>query len=178
MHGGRYPRKDLPLLADHIRRLTTGGYTTLYDAVGVYLDGASDQDGRKVMVLYTDGGDTRSSLGFTDMMKLLKTSDVTVYAIGELEHQPELVRNTQRAVLQQIAESTGGAAFFPDKIGDLDRVYDQIVGEVRAQYTLGYVSTNEIADGTWRKVDIKITNAEAKNLRIRARKGYYAPSKP
>ena len=57
----------------------------MYDAVGVYLDGAADQDGRKIMLLYTDGGDTRSSLRFSDLMDLLKASDVTVYAIGALD---------------------------------------------------------------------------------------------
>src|SRR5262249_21732758 len=145
--------------------------------IGVYLDGASDQDGRKIVVLYTDGGDTRSSLRLSDLMDMLKASDATVYAIGALEHQPESVQTAQRAILQQIAEATGGAAFFPGRLKDLDGIYEQIIGEVRAQYTLGYLSTNERTDGAWRKVEIKITRADARNLRVRARKGYFAASK-
>jgi Ca-activated chloride channel family protein len=158
--------------------LTAGGETALYDAIGVYLDGASEQDGRKIMVLYTDGGDTASSLSLDSLMKLLKASDVTVYAIGALDKQPYRAALIQRALLADISEATGGTAFFPGNVKDLDHIYEQVLGEVRAQYTLGYLSTNEKTDGTWRKVDVRITRADAKGLHIRARKGYYAPSRP
>ena len=154
------------------------GETALYDAIGLYLDGAREQDGRKVMVLYTDGADTRSRLSLGKLMKMLKASDVTVYAIGAFGNQPLSAQFPQRAQLADIAEATGGTAFFPSGVKDLDRIYEQVLGEVRAQYTIGYVSTNEKSDGAWRKVDIKITRADAKSLRVRARKGYYAPSKP
>ena len=178
VRGGRYAQSDFPRLVKRVRDLKAGGETALYDAIGVYLDGASEQDGRKIMVLYTDGGDTQSSLSLDSLMKLLKASDVTVYAIGALEKQPFKAALIQRALLADIAEATGGTAFFPSNVKDLDRIYEQVLGEVRAQYTLGYLSTNEKADGTWRKVDVRITRADAKGLHIRARKGYYAPSRP
>jgi Ca-activated chloride channel homolog len=66
-------------------------------------------------------------------------------------------------------------AYFPWRAKDLDKIYDQVLGEVRAQYTLGYLSTNEATDGKWRKVEIKLTRPETKKLKVRARKGYYAP---
>ena len=178
VRAGRYSRSDLPLLARRVRDLTAGGETSLYDAIGLYLDGASEQDGRKVMVLYTDGGDTYSSLTFDTLMTLLKASDVTVYAIGALEQQPLFEQVTERAVLAQIAEETGGTAFFPGGVKDLDRIYEQVRGEILAQYTIGYVSNNEKTDGAWRKVDIKVTCPDSKNLRVFARKGYYASSRP
>jgi Ca-activated chloride channel family protein len=177
VRGGRYAQSDFPRLVSRVRSLTAGGDTALYDAIGVYLDGASEQDGRKVMVLYTDGGDTQSSLSLSSLMKLLKASDVTVYAIGALQKQPFNVQLVQRGLLADIAEATGGTAFFPSGIKDLDRIYEQVLGEVRAQYTIGYLSTNEKADGSWRKVDVKITRPDARGLHIRARKGYYAPSR-
>ena len=176
VRGARFPRSEFARLVEHVRQLQAGGSTALYDAIGVYLDGASEQDGRKVMVLYTDGGDTQSSLRLDELMNLLKTSDVTVYPIGALANQPQVVQSSQRAILMGIAEATGGAAFFPGGIKDLDKIYQQILGEVRAQYTIGYLSTNERTDGSWRKVEIKITRPDSKNLRLRARKGYYAPS--
>src|SRR5262245_52618227 len=178
VRGGRYTQSDFPRLVKRVRSLTAGGDTALYDAIGVYLDGASNQDGRKVMVLYTDGGDTQSSLSLGDLTKLLKASDVTVYAIGALEKQPQRTQLIQRALLADIAETTGGTAFFPSRVKDLDRIYEQVLGEVRAQYTIGYLSTNEKADGSWRKVDVKITRPDARDLHIRARKGYYAASRP
>jgi VWFA-related protein len=105
-------------------------------------------------------------------MDLLKASDVTVYAIGELEHQSASAAMHQRMVLQQIAEVTGGQAFFPASVRELDGVYEKIVAQIHAQYTIGYLSTNEKTDGTWRKVDMKPLR---KDLRVRARKGYFAP---
>ena len=178
VRGGRYAQNDFPRLVKRVRSLTAHGETALYDAIGVYLDGASEQDGRKVMVLYTDGGDTQSSLSLNSLMKLLKASDVTVYAIGALDKQPYQLQLVQRGLLADIAEATGGTAFFPGGVKDLDRIYEQVRGEIHAQYTIGYVSNNEKTDGAWRKVDIKVTCPDSKNVRVFARKGYYAPSRP
>jgi Ca-activated chloride channel family protein len=172
----RYSQSDFARLIERIRRQKSGGWTALYDAIGVYLDGAAGQDGRKVMLLYTDGGDTRSSMSFGDLMDLLKASDATIFVIGELEHQPASIKNEQRLLLQQIAAVTGGRAFFPLTVKELDGVYESVLAEIRAQYTLGYVSANERADGTWRKVDVKVVPA-GRDRRIRCRKGYFAPLK-
>jgi Ca-activated chloride channel family protein len=171
---GRYGQRDFARLIERIRQQKTSGNTALYDAIGMYLDGANGQNGRKIMLLYTDGGDTRSAMRFGELLDLLKASDVTVYAIGVLEHQTQAGKGIQRRVLQQIAEATGGQAFFPLSVRNLDSVYDKVVAEIRAQYTLGYVSTNDKADGTWRKVDLKVDRADGRDYRIRARKGYYA----
>jgi Ca-activated chloride channel family protein len=127
------------------------------------------------MLLYTDGGDTRSAMRLHDLLEVVKASDVTIYAIGVLEQQSMRVRMEQQQVLRQIAEATGGQAFFPPSVKELDKVYGQVTSEIRAQYTLGYLSTNEKADGAWRKVEIKVTRPDARDLRIRSRRGYYAP---
>jgi Ca-activated chloride channel family protein len=170
----RYGQSEFPRLVERIRRKKADGFTALYDAIGTYLDGASGQDGRKIMLLYTDGGDTRSAISRSELGDLLKASDVTVHAIGALEHQSASTKNEQRMVLQQIAELTGGQAFFPTAVKDLDGVYEKVVAQIRAQYTLGYLSTNEKTDGAWRKVEVKVAR---KDLRIRSRKGYFAPFK-
>jgi Ca-activated chloride channel family protein len=168
----RYGQDDFARLVERIRQQKLGTYTAMYDAIGVYLDGAASQDGRKVMLLYTDGGDTRSSLGLGELMDLLKASDVTVYAIGAFDRGNAYA---QRMILQQMADATGGQAYFPTSVKELDKIYAQIEAEIRAQYTLGYVSANEKADGTWRKVEIKVTRPGVKEVRIRSRKGYFAP---
>jgi len=168
----RYSQNEYARLIERIRLKKASGDTALYDAIGTYLDGAAGQDGRKVMLLYTDGGDTRSAIGLPALMDLLKASDVTVYAIGELEHQSSFVKNQQRIILQQIADATGGRAFFPLAVKELDSVYEKVLAEIRAQYTLGYVSTNEKMDGKWRKVEVRM---KGKDQKTRARKGYFAP---
>ena len=171
VRAARYSQAEFARLIERIRQKKAGGFTALYDAIGLYLDGASSQDGRKIVLVYTDGGDTRSSIAFHELVDLLKASDVTVYPIGELEHQSTGSRNEQRMVLQQMAEVTGGQAFFPATVKELDSIYDKVVAQIRAQYTVGYLSTNEKADGTWRKVEVKVGRKE---LRTRSRRGYFA----
>jgi Ca-activated chloride channel family protein len=171
----RYGQGDFARLVERIRQQKLGVYTAMYDAIGVYLDGADGQEGRKIMVLYTDGGDTRSTLRFSEVVDLLKASDVTVYCIGALDHQPGAARNAQRMILQQIADATGGQAYFPTSVKELDKIYEHVVAEIRAQYAVGYVSTNDKTDGAWRRVDIRVTRPDVKDLKIRSRKGYFAP---
>ena len=173
----RYGLADLPRLIERIRTRRTAGWTAFYDALGIYLDGVQELDGRKVLVVYTDGGDTRSAQTFSDVLEMLKASDVIVYGIGFLQHQPTAVRNEQKLRLQQLADVTGGQTFFPTSAKALGQVFDQIVAQVRAQYSLGFISSNAVQDGSWRKVEVRLTPSHLQALRIRARRGYYAPLK-
>ena len=110
---GRYGQQDFGRLIERVRGRRPEGYTALYDALGVYLDGAFEQDGRKVLVLYTDGEDTRSRLSIRDARDLLRASDVTVYAIGFQRNLRARARQRQRMRLRQLTELTGGIAYFP-----------------------------------------------------------------
>ena len=76
--------------------------------------------------------------------------------------------------LNQIVEATGGQAFFPSALKDLDSVYEKVLAEIKAQYQLGYQSANLAQDGAWRKVEIKVKRPDVK---LRSRKGYFAPYK-
>jgi Ca-activated chloride channel family protein len=167
--------KDFPRLVERIRNRKPGGFTAMYDALGVYLDSAAEQTGRKILVLFTDGGDTRSTIRFGDVLTLVRASDVTVYSVGFLENQPSGVRAEQRLRLTQLAGESGGEAFFPYAMKQIEEAYDRILTQIRAQYSLGYVSTNTAADGSWRKVEIKVRRPDSKDLRVQSRKGYFAP---
>jgi len=169
----KYGQRDFPRMVERIRARAPDGETALYDAMGVYLDGASEDEGRKVLVLYTDGGDTHSAISFGDLMTLIRASDVTVYSVGFLEHSRGRIE--ERAHLQQIAEATGGQAFFPTTMKDIDAYYDKVVAQIRAQYSLAYTSTNTKQDGSWRKVEIRATRPDLKGSKILARRGYFAP---
>jgi Ca-activated chloride channel homolog len=168
---------DDPRLVEYIRaRKPQGAWTALYDTIGVYLNKAAEQNGDKILVMYTDGGDTRSAITQGDLVDLLKSSDVTVYSIGYLEHQGS-GRYNQQQVLQRLSAVTGGQAFFPAQLKDVDKMYDKILGEIGARYSLGYISTDKRMDGKWRDVKIRITRPELKDAKIRTRSGYYAPYK-
>ena len=172
----RFSPQDYPRLVERIRGRKPDGWTALYDAIGVYLNGAQQQDGQKVLVLYTDGGDTTSSLTFHDMLDLCKASDVTVYAVGYMEHQGS-ARLQQRTELERVAGLTGGQAYFPGVAKDLDGVFEKIRQELMARYSLGYLSSDTRTDGAWRSVEIKLLRKDLKGVRLRTRSGYFAPYK-
>jgi Ca-activated chloride channel family protein len=169
-----YPQRDFPRMVERIRSRQPGGWTAMYDALGVYLNGAADNEGRTILVVFTDGGDTRSAMAFGDVMTLVQASDVTIHTVGFLEHQSSQSRATQRARLSQIATAAGGQAFFPSSMKDVEAAYEKVLAQIRSQYVLGYTSTNTARDGRWRKVEIKVTRPDLRNARIQARKGYFA----
>jgi Ca-activated chloride channel family protein len=171
----RYAASEYARLIERIRMQKADGWTAFYDALGVYLNGAAGQDGQKILLVYTDGGDTRSALRFFELLDLLKASDVTMYVIGYLERQSGSVRNDLRMQLQRMAEITGGQAFFPTSVKELDKIYASIQREIAARYSLGYISTDPRMDGAWRKVVITLKRTDLGNVRLRTRPGYFAP---
>jgi len=170
----KYPQRDFARMVERIRGRQPGGWTAMYDALGVYLDGAAEDEGRKILVLYTDGGDTRSTISVSDVMTLVRASDVTIYAVGFLENQPSSVRVTQRLRLTDIAETTGGQAFFPSAMKDVEAAYEKIVSQIRNQYIIGYTSANRAQDGRWRRVEVRVTRPGLRDVRVQSRTGYFA----
>ena len=129
----KFSQQDFPRLVERIRSRKPEGFTAMYDALGVYLDGASDLMGRKILVVFTDGGDTRSAIRFGDAMTLIRASDVMVYAIGFLDNQSSGSRSDQRLRLTQMATESGGSAFFPSTMKEVEEAYDIIVSQVRSR---------------------------------------------
>jgi Ca-activated chloride channel family protein len=172
-----YNQSDFSRLVARLRGRKPDGWTALFDAVGVYLGGAMDLTGQKVLIVYTDGGDTRSAMTYADLISTLKATDVTVYAIGFLENQSHASRTEQRLHLQQMADVTGGQAWFPQSIKEMEKIYDRVITELESRYLLGYVSTDPRTDGSWRPVEVRLKRADLRGVKIRVRKGYYAPFK-
>ena len=170
------PRLTIARLIERIRGRKPDGYTALYDALGVYLNGADSQSGQKVMIMYTDGGDTRSALSQKDVIDLLRASDVTVYVVGYLQHQGSAA-TAQRQQLDRFAQMTGGQAFFPVSVKEIDKMYDKIQREIAARYSIGYMSSDERTNGAWRRVEIKLKRPDLKGTRLRTRDGYFAKMK-
>ena len=183
---GRYSQADFPRLVERIRRSRTSGNTALYDALGVYLDGAFFQDGRKVLLLYTDGADTRSRITMSDALDLVKASDVTIYAIGFQKHLPSGARprsGVQRMRLRQLTDVTGGRSYFPSDVDELDEIYEKIAAELDGRYSLGYsasrpcdpspdaspVSGNTRLDGTWRELEVRLKTPRSERGRLEVR---------
>jgi Ca-activated chloride channel family protein len=143
-----------------------------YDAVASYRAQHGRPEGQHVLLLYTDGIDSVSRITFTDLLALLRSDNVILYALGYLENAYASERATGQIRLTSLARETGGDAFFPASVRDLTRAYARILDELGSRYTLGYVPTNTTRDGRYRKVQVKLTSADQRSAKIRTRPGY------
>jgi len=171
----RYNSENQQGLFERIADAKGGGDTALYDAISVYLSRVQDSSGRKILVLFTDGEDTRSALGLGECLQLIRSSGVTIYPIAfTAGFSPGSARALRsKSVLEQMAELTGGMVFTPRSSKDLSGIYERILLELQAQYVLGYVSDDPARDGKFRRLKVDVPG---KGLRVRHRAGYFAPS--
>lgn len=172
---GRYQPANYPQLFERMRDRKTGWGTALYDALGRYIESTRDRSGIHVLVLYTDGGDSMSDLGASAVIEMLRGGRVVLYAIGYTANQSGSSRFIQEGMLQILARETGGSVFFPGSPRDLDRIYRTIREEISGRYTLGYVSTNPLQDGAFRKVQVRLAGPDRRGVNVRTRTGYFAP---
>ncbi len=166
----RYDSENQQGLFERIHGAKGGGNTALYDAIAVYLSRVQDGQGRKVLVLFTDGEDTKSTLSYAQLVEIVRSSRVTIYAIAFGRGSPAGARGVRsRSVLHQLASMTGGQVFTPSGSRDLPSIYDRILEDLAAQFVIGYVSDNPRRDGKFRK--IKVT-ARRRGVVVRHRSGY------
>ena len=159
---------DKSLLEKAITSTNALGGTALYDALYASYRKLKGFDGRKAIILLTDGDDTASKFSFKRILDQAKISDVIIYSIGL---GTSVLDVDFRHVLKSFAEETGGRAYFPGKVEELEGVYGEIADEPKSQYYPTYEPGNTNWDGRWRK--IKLT-APGRNVEIRTRSGYYA----
>jgi Ca-activated chloride channel family protein len=166
-------------LQEALERIDSRGSTALYDAVIGSLDhlkkGHKD---KKVLLVITDGDDDASRKSFEYTVKAAQNSNALVYAVGvfsdyDQSHDKRMVRRSKK-ILTELAEVTGGAAFFPDNLDDVAPVCAQIARDIRNQYTLGYYPTDTAKDGTYRLVRVEVNDRGRGKLVVRTRTGYYA----
>lgn len=152
------------------------GTTAIWDAVALassqVLARTQDQR-RRAIILLTDGLDTSSRLKRSDAIDRVLEAEAIVYAIGIGDSKEEGVN---KGAVRELAERTGGRAFFPKKTADLEAAFTEIEKELRTQYLIAYSSTNKRRDGAYRRITVEITNPELRKerLEIRHRPGYFA----
>jgi Ca-activated chloride channel family protein len=170
----RYDSENQQGLIERIETIKGGGWTALYDAMALYIARVQDSTGRKVLVLFTDGEDSRSAITLGELLQTVRSSAVTIYPIGFMGSFPSgSTRMLQsRAFLQQMADITGGQLFTPATSKDLPGIYAKILDELSAQYVIGFVSDNQRRDGKFRKLKVDVRRD---GLKVRHRTGYFAP---
>ena len=169
-------------LESAIQSTSAGGSTALHNAIYIALRElekirpTADEDVRRqALVVFSDGEDTSSVVSFEEVMNLAKRTATAIYTIALRAPETNSSRGFREAefVLRTMAQDTGGRAFFPNRIEDLDGTYSRIADELASQYTLGYTSTNPRHDGAWRRVTLRVTRP---NITARSKNGYYAPT--
>jgi Ca-activated chloride channel family protein len=166
-------------LQDSIIGLEAEGSTAMHDAVGAALEYIKQgRHRKKVLVVVTDGMDNHSRLRFKDLRDRVRETDVVVYVVGMydiLESFQARKGALNDHELEEIAEITGGYAYFPTDMEKCRQTMRSIAAEVAAHYTIGYYPTNQMHDGSWRKTKVTVTPRDkiAKPL-ARTRSGYYA----
>jgi len=163
---------DIRRLSKAIQSIAIGGGTSVHDAVFLASDEKLKREtGRKAIILISDGGDTTSKLKIKDGVESAQRAEVVIYAISNSSGGP-FFGGGDDGTLKRYAEATGGRAFSPSKPQDFKKAFDAIQEELRSQYILSYSSTNTMKDGGYRALKVSVPNQ--KNLKVRAKKGYYA----
>jgi VWFA-related protein len=152
------------------------GTTAIWDAVSLTASqvlGRTQDQRRRAIILLTDGLDTTSRLKRSDAVDSVLGAEAVVYVIGIGDSAGQGVNKNP---IRELAERTGGRAFFPKRETDLEAAFTEIEQELRTQYLIAYSSTNKKRDGSYRKITIEVTNPELSNdkLAIRHRPGYFA----
>jgi Ca-activated chloride channel family protein len=179
------------LLLDHTRdsdsllqKLTfvqTKGQTALYDATYLGVERVSrGAHPKRAILLISDGQDNSSRYTFTELRRLLKESDVIIYAIGIVDgHDDSQLGYTGRAILEELAGVSGGKAFFPSTSAEMNDTFERIALELRTQYSIGYRPSNFANDGKWHRLKIKVQPPRGfPRLFVRGRDGYFATAAP
>jgi len=163
---------DINKLSDGIRSLRPGGGTALYDAIyhaarDKLMEEESEGSVRHTIVVISDGEDNQSRASREDALAMAQRAEATIYAIST-----NITGIDQRGdkILRRFAEETGGRVFFPFKVADLNRSFQQISEELRSQYALLFRPTTP-RDGTFHTVEVV---SQRKGVTVRARKGYFA----
>jgi Ca-activated chloride channel family protein len=173
----RYNSENQQGIFERILDTESIGYTALYDSIAVYVSRVMGTPGRKVLVIFSDGADNRSSTRVSDVMRLVRSTNVTIYPVAFALKQVIEARDEvrARAFLGELARASGGEVFRPAAAGDLAEIYAQILDELSSQYVLGYVSDNPKRDGKYRELKVEVSRED---LKVRHRPGYDAPEPP
>lgn len=170
---------DISKLQSKIIFAPAKGMTAMYDAVYVGLEKLkTGNNPKKALLLITDGEDNRSRYTFQNVKEFVKEQDVQIYAIGITDEWGSQLSagRTGRAMLEELADLTGGRAFFPDSVNELEDICTKIAIELKNQYVIGYHSTNVAKDGKWRKLRVKVNPPKGiQHLNVKSKAGYYAP---
>ena len=172
---------DIRRIDRAISQVTVGGTTSLFDAVYLASQALKKRQGRKVLVVITDGGDTQSSVSYDEAVRAAQQAEALIYSVIIVPIESSAGRNTGgEHALIQLSHDTGGQGYYADSTAQLDRVFQQIKDELHTQYLLAYYPKQRLADSEFRKIEVEVepssTGQISTPVSVRHRAGYYTSS--
>ncbi|HEX8338297.1 MAG TPA: VWA domain-containing protein [Pyrinomonadaceae bacterium] len=173
--------RDSDALMEKLTFVQTRGQTALYDATYLGVERVTRGAHKKrAVLLISDGQDNSSRYTFNELKRMLKESDVIIYAIGIVsQNDDSSLGYGGRAILEELAGVSGGKAFFPSTGAEMNDTFERIALELRTQYSIGYRPSAFANDGKWHKIKIKVQPPRGfPRLFVRGREGYFASATP
>ncbi len=165
---------DLKRIDVGIDRVHVRSATAMYDAIYLGSEALLKRQGRKVMVIITDGGDTMSSTSYQEALRAAQQSEATVYSIIVVPIEASAGRDLGgEHALIQLSNDTGGKYYYADTLPRLERAFQEISDELRTQYLLAYYPVRRVAESDFRKLKIELKGPSTEGFRARYRAGYY-----
>ncbi len=167
---------DIKEMEEALSKIDSRGGTAMRDAIRMSIDHLKEKahKDKRVLVVVTDGNDNASLISLENLVKAAQQSEVLIYTIGLLSEEEHREAKRAERALKALAQATGGEAYFPKDVNDVERIAHQVARDVRNQYTIAYSPSNQALDGTFRQIKV-LTNAPGKPT-VRTRSGYYANS--
>jgi Ca-activated chloride channel family protein len=173
--------RDSDAMLDKLTFVEAKGNTALYDACYLGIERVTrGAHQKRALLVISDGQDNNSRYTFNELRRLMKETDVLIYAIGIIEPgSPNGLDVGGRAILDELAAVSGGRAFFPDTAAEMNEIFERIAIELRHQYAIAYRPKNFTNDGRWHKIKVKVTPPRGlPHLFVRSKEGYYATTNP
>jgi VWFA-related protein len=165
---------DIKEMEEALTRIDSRGGTAMRDAIRMSIDHEKEKahKDKKVLVVVTDGNDNSSLVSLETLVKASQQSGVLIYSIGLLSEEERREAKRAERALNALGEATGGEAFFPKDLADVDRIAHQVARDIRSQYAIVYSPSNQAMDGTFRQIKVLVKGPG--NPVVRTRSGYYA----
>jgi VWFA-related protein len=176
---GKNLTNDIQEMKEALTRVDSRGGTALFDAIRMSIGHVKDKGrkDKKVLVVVTDGNDNSSNITLDSLVKVAQQSEVLIYAVGLLSDEERGQARSAEKALKALAAATGGEAYFPKDVSEVERIAHLVARDIRSQYTIQYTPSNEAMDGSYRQVKVAV-NASGRPT-VRTRSGYYAtPERP
>jgi VWFA-related protein len=165
---------DLKELEEAVTKIDSRGGTAMRDALRMSIDHAKEKGkkDKKALLVVTDGNDNASIVTLENLVKSAQQSEVLIYAIGILNEEDRREAKRAKRALDALAEATGGQAYYPKDLNEVEKIAQQVAHDIRNQYTIAYSPSKQQLDGTFRQIKVVVNGPN--RPQVRTRSGYYA----